>query len=569
MSSVTFSINTPMSKNNKLQLELSKMIDVNTPIIAIQDHDFARIDELVLKVAGSKAVVEEWSPGFKGGKLGVCVKLQNGEEVLAKPKSNVVGSQMELHKFLFHHYDWETPALYPQGTYPQPDTFLVLKDVPEDMLKSPDIASLMHLMAQRRLYGPDFNTTIILVSSSIVVPDILSEYVSYLEIGVVDSEEDIHALIDEHTATNHYRTLEDEEWRALMPSLKGMTLFQIDRMLDMAMSSNGTLSSEDKAMILRQKKQMVRKSGLLDLIDTPDITLIEGQDKDKQLLNHLNNSIGGLDELKKYLVRKKKVFGNPAKAARCHLSVPKGVFIVGMPGCGKSLCAKVTATLFEAPLLKLDMGSMMGKYVGQSEENLRKAIRIAEAAAPCVLWIDEIEKAFAGVGGSNSEILTRMFGYFLSWMQEKQSSVYVIATANNAEGLPPELKRKGRFDEIFCVNLPNEKERLAIFNVHLRNKKQQELKFLSPELKKATEGFNGADIESVVNETLERLFVQKLDTADTKDFLIKISEPDLVATAKETVSISSSCSSQIEKMKEVFKESSFKDATTGEMTKKK
>ena len=188
-----------------------------------------------------------------------------------------------------------------------------------------------------------------------------------------------------------------------------------------------------------------KKSGLLELIDTP-----ASLDK-----------IGGMNALKDYLKNKSRVIADLPKAQDFGVSIPKGVFIVGMPGCGKSLCAKASAALFNTPLLKLDMGSMMGKYVGESEGNLRKAIKIAEAAAPCVLWIDEIEKAFSGVGGNN-DIMTRMFGYFLSWMQEKQSSVYVIATANNADNLPPELKRKGRFDEIFCVNLPNKEERKEI-----------------------------------------------------------------------------------------------------------
>ena len=239
-----------------------------------------------------------------------------------------------------------------------------------------------------------------------------------------------------------------------MPSLKGMTAFEIDRMLDMAMSSNGSLSAEDTEMILRQKKQMVRKSGLLELIDTPESL----------------DDIGGLDYLKKYLEQKAKIIQHLSDAIKFGVAIPKGIFIVGMPGCGKSLCAKASASKFQVPLLKLDMGSMMGKYVGESEKNLRKAIRIAEAAAPCVLWIDEIEKAFSGVGGENSEVLTRMFGYFLSWLQDKKSSVYVMATANNADKLPPELKRKGRFDEIFCVNLPNGDERKAIFKVHLNKK---------------------------------------------------------------------------------------------------
>lgn len=530
-------------KNYNLQIELGKMIDVNMPIIAIQDHDFVRIDELIRSSVGANAKIEEWNPG-------------TGLTNFKTKQSTEVGKATTLASFLQNRYLVED-LIHPKGT-PLEEKYLVLKDIPNDVLNDPEIVSLLHMIAQRRLYGPDYNTTIIIVGASIAIPQELNDYVSYLEVGVVDDEEDIRQLIDEHTETNKYRNLTENEYKELLPSLKGMTKFQIDRMLDMAMSSNGTLSVEDREMILKQKKQMVRKSGLLDLIDTPtDI-----------------NSIGGMDALKSYLTTKQKVFSNQVLATECKLAVPKGVFIVGMPGCGKSLCAKATAALFNAPLLKLDMGSMMGKYVGQSEENLRKAIRIAEAAAPCVLWIDEIEKAFSGVGGGNSEILTRMFGYFLSWMQEKTSNVYVIATANNADGLPPELKRKGRFDEIFCVNLPDEYERLAIFNVHLKKKGQKKLDELSYELANATEGFNGADIEAVVNETLEKAFIKFIEqdeATNSKDVSAKLNltEKLLLKTAEKTVSISASCKKQIEDMRKVFEESSFKDATTGEMTKKK
>lgn len=327
-----------------------------------------------------------------------------------------------------------------------------------------------------------------------------------------------------------------------MPSLKGMTYFEIDRMLDMAMSSNGSLSAEDTEMILQQKKTMVKKSGLLELIDTPE-----------------KLSIGGMDALKTYLERKSKIISDLPKAQEFGVSIPKGVFIVGMPGCGKSLCAKASAKLFNTPLLKLDMGSMMGKYVGESEGNLRKAIKIAEAAAPCVLWIDEIEKAFSGVGGNN-DIMTRMFGYFLSWMQDKTSSVYVIATANNADKLPPELKRKGRFDEIFCVNLPNKEERKEIFKIHLEKKhKDKSLDDVSlNSICQQAEGFNGADIESVVNEAVEECFLTGRKELG-KEVLERI--------IKDTISISKSCKKQIDNMKKAFKENNFKDATTGKITK--
>lgn len=345
-------------------------------------------------------------------------------------------------------------------------------------------------------------------------------------------------MIDWHVEVNEYKeNFREAEMEKLMPSLKGLTYFEIDRMLDMAMSSNGTLTAEDQSMILQHKKQMVKKSGLLELVDTPANL----------------NSIGGMNALKSYLLKKEMIIKNIGEAISKNVAVPKGIFIVGMPGCGKSLCAKASAALFNTPLLKLDMGSMMGKYVGESEENLHRAIQIAEAAAPCVLWIDEIEKAFSGIGGN--DIMTRMFGYFLSWMQDKTSSVYVIATANNANHLPPELKRKGRFDEIFCVNLPTAEERKAIFDVHLKKKGYGNLE-PSERLIKNTEGFNGADIEAVVNEAMEEVFIEKKS----------LNMGTLEKIALHTISISKSCKHQIESMKKVFAESNFKDATTGDIT---
>ena len=182
--------------------------------------------------------------------------------------------------------------------------------------------------------------------------------------------------------------------------------------------------------------------------------------------------------------------------------------------------------------------------------------KIAEAAAPWVLWIDELEKAYSVVGESN-DIMTRMFGYFLSWMQEKQSCVYVIATANKAVDLPLELKRKGRFDEIFCVNLPNKEERKAIFKIHLEKKKKSIDDASLNSICQITDGFNGADIESVVNEAVEECFLSG-ERELSKNVLENI--------VRHTVSISKSCKKQIDNMKKAFKENNFKDATTGDIT---
>lgn len=207
------------------------------------------------------------------------------------------------------------------------EKYLVLKEI-QDYINEPKIKALLLLMSQRRLYDREYDTTIFIVSSVLRVPQEIEKYVSFLEIDYPD-EEEINRLIDEHIEVNFYdkNKFKEEDREKLMPSLKGMTAFEIDRMLDMAMSSNGSLSAEDTEMILRQKKQMVKKSGLLELIDTPENL----------------DSIGGMDALKKYLTNKAQVIKRIAEARRYGVAIPKGVFIVGMPGCGKSLCAKASA----------------------------------------------------------------------------------------------------------------------------------------------------------------------------------------------------------------------------------
>lgn len=501
--------------NKKVISDFQKMIDVNTPIIYINDYDFVRIDEIIVEIVGNSKVFE-WNPA-------------TGTTNFKTKESQGLGENDTLEQFLRDKYTVDVNLK---------EKFLVLKDI-QDFIEEPAIKSLLQLIAQRKLYDRDYNTTVIIVSSVLKVPQELEKYVSYLEIPIPE-EDEINQLIDEHVEVNCYDNFKDEDRKKLMPSLKGMTSFEIDRMLDMAMSSNGSLSAEDTEMILRQKKAMVKKSGLLELIDTPEKM----------------DGIGGMKALKEYLKNKSKVISDLPKAMEFGVSIPKGVLIVGMPGCGKSLCAKASAALFNSPLLKLDMGSMMGKYVGESEGNLRKAIKIAEAAAPCVLWIDEIEKAFSGVGGNN-DIMTRMFGYFLSWMQEKQTSVYVIATANNADNLPPELKRKGRFDEIFCVNLPDKEERKDIFKIHLEKKKKSLDDASLNSICQITDGFNGADIESVVNESVEECFLSGVR---------ELSKSVLEDIARQTISVSKSCKKQIDNMKKAFKENNFKDATTGDPT---
>ena len=254
---------------------------------------------------------------------------------------------------------------------------------------------------------------------------------------------------------------------------------------------------------MKEKEQTIKKSGIIEIVNYK---------------GGLDN-IGGLDNLKDYIRDKAHIFQGLGKAMKFGVDIPKGILLVGLPGCGKSLASKSIANIFKTPLLRLDIGKLMGKYVGESEENLGKAIKIAEAVTPCVLWIDEIEKAFAGIGGTGgaSDITTRLLGYILTWLQEKDSTVYVVATSNDITKLPAEFFRKGRFDELFRIELPNAKERKEIFELHLKKRNQDISKLDIISLLDKTEGYSGADIESIIQHSIERCFIEDCKKMETKD----------------------------------------------------
>lgn len=263
--------------------------------------------------------------------------------------------------------------------------------------------------------------------------------------------------------------------------------------------------------------------------------------------------IGGLENLKKWLERKSVVFKSINKAIAYGVNMPKGVLISGVPGCGKSLCAKVTAQMFDVPLLRLDMGKIMGKYVGESEENMRKAIALAEAISPCVLWIDELEKAFAGVNGTGNEVTVRLFGTFLTWMQEKTSSTFVVATANDITKLPPELMRKGRFDEIFYVGLPNTDERKKIFEIHIQKRRKADFSSIDiNSLVSQTDGYSGADIEGVVIDAVETAYVDGSAQLKTNHILDAI---------KNTHSLSEIMKDSLKNLSKEYENRHFKNAS--------
>lgn len=291
--------------------------------------------------------------------------------------------------------------------------------------------------------------------------------------------------------------LDDEGLDELVGALVGMTLNQARQTVAFAALKDGRLSAEAIQDILERKAQVIRESGLLEYFPVEDNRF----------------ELGGFKTLKKWLERAKTGFSREAR--ELNLPAPRGILIVGVQGCGKSLAAKVIAREWKLALLKLDAGRLFDKYIGESEKNLHRAITLAESMAPVVLWMDEIEKAMSTGGGeADGGVTRRLFGTFLTWLQEKQQEVFVVATANNLSLLPPELLRKGRFDEIFFVDLPDAEERGEIFKIHLKLRKQDPKDFNIPRLVEAADGFSGAEIEQAVIASLYRglHLKQRLDT---------------------------------------------------------
>ena len=291
---------------------------------------------------------------------------------------------------------------------------------------------------------------------------------------------------------------------AILRALQGLTLHQARQVIAQCLVERGTLCAEDVHTILKRKVQAIKEGGLLEYYPLEDNRF----------------ELGGFTNLKSWLERAKVGFS--AEARSLNLTPPRGIMLVGVPGCGKSLAAKAIAREWQLPLLKLDAGRLFDKFIGESEKNFRSAIEMAESLSPIVLWIDELEKAMAAGGGSgeaDAGLSRRLFGAFLTWLQEKKQEVFVIATANDLSSLPPELLRKGRFDEIFFVDLPDDVERDAIWKIHLGLRKQDAKKFDLLKIVSASDGFSGSEIEQAVVAALYRALHQKAPL--TTDLLIE------------------------------------------------
>ena len=356
--------------------------------------------------------------------------------------------------------------------------------------------------------------TLILLSPVLKLPAELEK-----EITVVDyalpSLEDLGRLLDsiiESVKANPQVKTEitTEEREQVLQAALGLTATEAENVFAKSLVERRRF---DVDVILSEKEQIIRKSAILEYYRTSEAFA----------------DVGGLDLLKDWMDKRTVAFTE--KARDYGLPSPKGILILGVQGCGKSLSAKAIASLWKLPLLRMDVGKIFGGIVGQSEENIRKAIRVAESTAPNIVWIDELEKGFSGTqssGISDGGTTARVFGTFIAWLQDKTAPCFVVATANDVSALPPELLRKGRFDEIFFVDLPDEPERLEIFTIHLKKRRRDPANFDLPALARATNGYSGAEIEQAVISAMYEAFNKDRD----------INTEDILAVAKQSIPLS-------------------------------
>ncbi len=452
--------------------ELELLIRARYPLIYVQTSEELRVLPAVLEIAGRRGKkVFEWSCSTGIVPAGTSVQSQKTRGAATKDPLaalDLVLDQVEPAIFIFKD-------LHP---FLARSNFAVIR-------KLKDIA--LHLKNSFK--------TLILVSPVLEIPAELEKEITVLNLPLPTRDElgELleRILADVRELKQVDLALDDAGRDRLLQAALGLTLGEAENVFAKIIVKDARLDGDDVDEVFAEKQQIIRKSGLLEYCAPAES------------FGH----IGGMAVLKDWLVKRSAAF--TAEARAFGLPAPKGVLLLGVQGCGKSLCAKAVASQWRLPLLRFDMGRMFGSLVGSSEENVRRAIAVAESVAPAILWVDEIDKAFAGAQGSGASdggTTARVFGTFLTWLSEKTAPVFVVATANDISQLPPELMRKGRLDEIFFVDLPAEAERAEIFRVHLAKRGRDPEAFDLATLAAAATEFSGAEIEEAINSALYEAF---------------------------------------------------------------
>ncbi len=482
--------------------ELEVLIRARYPLIYVISWEEMRVLARVTKIASKlNKNVFEWSINTGLVPAGTSIQSQKQRDTATQDPLIALGNVIE-------HVE---PALY------------VFKDF-HPFLKSQNMSVIRRL---REVASSLKNTykTIVIVSPMFDIPAELEKDITIVDFDL-PRENDFTALLDriieEVKANPKLNVNVNGRMREnIVHALLGLTLAEGENVLAKALVQNRGFGKESLEVINAEKKQIIRKSGLLEYYDTEETM----------------SSVGGLDALKNWLTKRSLVFSDEAR--EYGLPAPKGVLLLGVQGCGKSLMAKTISNIWQLPLLRFDIGRLFGSLVGSSEQNVRRAIQVAESVAPVVFWIDEIDKAFRGSRGSGGSTdagtSARVFSTFLTWLSEKKSAVFVIATANDISALPPELLRKGRFDEIFFVDLPLSREREEIFRVHLAKRKMDPATFDLAALARASDGYSGAEIEEAIISAMFDAFYDKAKL-DTERLLTSLGQTvPLSRTMKEDV----------------------------------
>jgi SpoVK/Ycf46/Vps4 family AAA+-type ATPase len=372
--------------------------------------------------------------------------------------------------------------------------------------------------------------TVIITAPEITVPPELSTLVEYFDLPLPDRER-LHEIVHE-TFTRLAKThtlklqLDASGVDAMAANLRGLTEEEAERAISQALVTRYALCPETVTDVLEAKKQLLRHSGMLEFVEASDNMA----------------SVGGLENLKHWLQQRRGAWEDAAR--EFGLEPPRGMIILGVQGCGKSLCARAVAGEWKLPLVKFDTSAVYDKYIGETEKRIRKVFQVAEGLAPCVLWIDELEKVFAGSGpdsaSADAGVSSRLLASFLSWMQDRKASVFVAATCNNVTVLPPELIRKGRFDELFFVDLPNQAERKQIFSIQLAKRKRNPPDFDLDRTSSASNGYSGAEIDAAVQGGLYAAYSEKKD----------LSTELLIAALAQTVPLSTTRAEEISELRE-------------------
>ena len=487
------------------QTELETLIRARYPILFVISSEEMRVQNVIVEIAKKRQKkVFEWS--YSTGIVPAGTSIQSHKNRSASTKDPLMALDQVIEQV--------EPALF------------IFKDFHPFLSKNN--FAVVRKLKEIALYLKNSFKTIVLISPVMEIPAELEKEVTVLNYPL-PAREDLSALLDKiiedvSQIKQVKIDLDDAGREKLLQAALGLTLGEAENVFAKIVVKAERLSGDDVHEVFAEKQQIIRKSGLLEYYTTEDSF----------------SNIGGLTILKDWLAKRAEAFTVEARAFG--LPAPKGILMLGVQGCGKSLCAKAVSNQWQLPLLRFDMGRMFGSLVGSSEENVRRAISVAESVAPAILWVDEIDKAFAGSQGSGATdggTTARVFGTFLTWLSEKTAPVFVVATANDISQLPPELLRKGRLDEIFFVDLPEEEERQEIFRIHLKRRNRPVENFDAAALAAASNQFSGAEIEEAINSALYDAFYAKQE----------ITTESILATLSQTVPLAKTMDEQINRLR--------------------